>query len=86
MKFSELQSLINARRKTQGLPVKTIPQDIINYENQVATYQAQHDQAVQQGKTPQEIADIDKLLNPAIRRLKHTIETYQGRGETTKKK
>lgn len=79
MGFSETQKMINARRKSQRLPIKEIPPDLINYEDQVQKYQAQHDQAVQQGKTRQEIVEIDKLLNPAIRRLKHEIEKYQGR-------
>ena len=86
MKFSELQMMINARRKAQGLTVKQIPDAIKSYEDQVAQYQTQHDQAIRDKKTPQELAAIDKLLTPAKRRLQHEIEKYQGRGETTIKK
>jgi hypothetical protein len=79
MKFSELQTLINAHRKAQGIAVKPIPEAIKAYEDQVERYQAQYDAAVQAKKTGQELAEIFKLLDPAKRRLKHEIEKYQGR-------
>lgn len=79
MTFSELQTMINAQRKANKLPVKQIPDTIKIYEDQITKYQAQRDQAIRDKKTPQEIADIDKSLEPAKRRLKHEIEKYQGR-------
>jgi DNA-binding transcriptional MerR regulator len=79
MTFSELQLMINAHRKTQGLPIKQIPEQIRLYEDQVSKYQKQRDQAIKDRKTPQEITDIDKLLEPAKRRLQHEIQKYQGR-------
>lgn len=79
MTFSELQTLVNARRKAQGLIVKPIPEVIKTYEDQVVRYQMQRDKAVKDKKTEQEISDIDKLLEPAKRRLQHEIQKYQGR-------
>jgi hypothetical protein len=79
MRFSELQTIINAHRKAQNLPIKTIPEAIKAYEDQVERYQAQYDAAVQAKKTGQDLAEIYKLLDPAKRRLKHEIEKYQGR-------
>lgn len=79
MTFSELQTLVNAHRKAQRLPVKPLPESIRQFEDQVRQYQAQRDRAVKDKKTPLEIADIDKSLEPAKRRLKHEIEKYQGR-------
>jgi len=79
MTFSELQTLVNAKRKAQGQPVKQIPDTIKTYEDQIAKYQAQRDQAIRDKKTPKEISDIDKLLEPAKRRLQHEIQNYQGR-------
>lgn len=79
MTFSGLQTMINAHRKAQGLPVKPIPEQLRSYETQVQTHQTQRDQAIKDKKTPQELADIDKLLEPAKRRLQHEIQKYQGR-------
>lgn len=79
MTFSELQTLVNARRKAQGLPVKPLPDSIKIFEEQIVRYQAQRDQAIKDKKTLQEISDIDKSLEPAKRRLQHEIQKYQGR-------
>ena len=79
MRFSELQTIINAHRKAQNTPIKPIPEAIKTYEAQVERYQAQYDAAIQAGKTDPELAEIYKLLDPAKRRLKHEIEKYQGR-------
>ena len=79
MTFSEIQGLINARRKAQGLTVRPIPEEIKTFEALIAKYQQQRDQAIKDKKTPQGIADIDRLLEPAKRRLDHAIKNYQGR-------
>jgi hypothetical protein len=79
MTFSELQTIINAHRKARGLTVKPIPQDITNLENLIKKYQNQYDQAARELKTPQELTDINRLLEPAKRRLRQEIEKYQGR-------
>ena len=82
MKFSELQTLINARRRAQGLEVKPVPQDLISYENQVQQQQTRLDQATREKKPLQELAAIEKLLVEARRRLQHAIERYQNSAES----
>ncbi len=79
MRFSELQTMINARRKAQQLPTKEIPEEIKNLEQQIDKYQAQLDQATKDGRPVTEIVAIQNLLNPAKRRLQQEINRYQGR-------
>jgi len=77
--FSDLQLMINTYRKAQNQPVRKVPEEIKNLEDIIQKTQSRKDQAIKDGKTRQEIIEIDNTLQQTKRRLRNEIQKYQRR-------
>lgn len=77
--FSEFQNMVNLRRKSQGLPIRPIPDEIKTLEQQIQRYEKVREQAKEDGQDEEFYKELDKHVNPLKRRLRSLIQTYQKR-------